>query len=98
VKTLHEWQATVSSTIREGLLAKLRNVSVRDCMSTLLNGPGCNLGNGRGCPLVVHLQLVHGFRCYDNIAPRAMAIGTHDSSEREMSARTCLYSLYAWLC
>jgi len=32
-------------------------------------------GNSRGCPLVVHhwadLQSVHGFRCYDNIAPNA---------------------------
>jgi len=32
---------------------------------------GVTWGNGRGCPLVVHywpdLQLVHGFRCYDNI-------------------------------
>jgi len=31
--------------------------------------------NGKGCPLVVHyqadLQLVHGFRCYDNIALNA---------------------------
>jgi len=31
------------------------------------------VGNRRGCPLVVHysanLQSVHGFRCYDNIAP-----------------------------
>jgi len=31
--------------------------------------------NGKGCPLVVHcwadLQLVHVFRCYDNIAPNA---------------------------
>ena len=39
-------------------------------MPTLLHGPGCNLGSGRGCPLVVHywedLQLVHGLRCYDN--------------------------------
>ena len=40
---------------------------------------GYNLGNGRGCPLVVHcsadLPSVHGFRCYDNmhvhIAPNA---------------------------
>jgi len=36
---------------------------------------GCNMGNGRGCTLVVHfwadLQLVDGFRCYDNIAPNA---------------------------
>ena len=32
-------------------------------------------GNGRGCPLVMYysedLQLVHGFRCYDIIAPNA---------------------------
>jgi len=31
------------------------------------------LEDGMGCPLVVHywadLQSVHGFRCYDNIAP-----------------------------
>jgi len=35
--------------------------------------PDVTWGNGRGCPLVVHywadLQSVHGFRCYDNIAP-----------------------------
>ena len=34
--------------------------------------PDVTLGNDSGCPLVVHywmdLQLVHGFRCYDNIA------------------------------
>jgi len=33
------------------------------------------LKNGRGCPLVAHcwadLQSVHGFRCYDSIAPNA---------------------------
>jgi len=44
-------------------------------MPTLLHGPGYNLGDGRGCPLVVgywaDLQSVHGFRCYDNIAPNA---------------------------
>ena len=55
--------------------------------TTKLHGPGCNLGNGRRCPLAVHywanLQSLHGFRCYDNIAPNA------DVSE-------CLYSLYAW--
>ena len=42
---------------------------------TLMHGPGCNLGTGRGCPLVVDywadLQSVHGFRCYDNIAMNA---------------------------
>jgi len=44
--------------------------------------------NGRGCSLVVHyladLQSVHGFRCYDNIAPA-----------RNVSE--CLYSLCACL-
>ena len=47
-------------------------LSVRGRMPTLLHGPKCNLGNGRGCPLVVHcwadLQWVHGLRCCDNIA------------------------------
>jgi len=48
-------------------------VSVPRRIPTPLHGPGCNLE--RGCPLVVHywadLQSVHGFRCYDNIAPNA---------------------------
>ena len=46
-------------------------VSVRGSTPTLLHGPGCNLGRGRGCPLVVHywadLQSGHGLRCYGNI-------------------------------
>ena len=46
-------------------------LSVRSRITTLLHGPGCNLGSGRGCPVVVHywvdLQSVHGLRCYDNI-------------------------------
>ena len=29
-------------------------LSVRRRIPTLLHGPGCNLGNGRQCPLVVH--------------------------------------------
>ena len=37
--------------------------------------PDVTRRNGRGCPLVVHywadLQSVHGFHCYDNIAPNA---------------------------
>ena len=45
-------------------------LSVRGRMPTLLHGHGCNLGSGRGCPLVVHywadLQSVHGLRCYGN--------------------------------
>ena len=50
-------------------------LSVPHRIPTLLHGPRCKLGpwgNGRGCSLVVHywadLQLVHRFRCYDNIA------------------------------
>jgi len=46
---------------------------------------GCNLGNGSGCPVVVHywaeLESVHGFRCYDN------------STEREMSASASTRSM-----
>jgi len=60
-------------------------LSVPHWISTPLHGPGCNLGNARGCPLVVHywadLQSVHGFRCYDN------------SAERKMSASACTRSV-----
>jgi len=46
-------------------------LSVRGRMPTLLHGPGCNLGNGGGWPLVVHygadLQSGHGLHCYGNI-------------------------------
>jgi len=49
-------------------------LSVLGRMPTLLHGPGCNLGSGRGCPLVVHywsdLQSVHGLHCYGNITGR----------------------------
>ena len=45
-------------------------LSVPGRTPTLLHGPGCNLGNGRGCRLVVHywadLQSGHGLRCYGN--------------------------------
>jgi len=41
-------------------------------MPTLLHGPGCNVGSGMGCPLVVHywadLQSVQGLHCYGNNA------------------------------
>ena len=47
-------------------------VSVHNHMPTLLHGPGCNLGESYGCPIVVQywvdLQSVHGFHCYDNMA------------------------------
>jgi len=62
---------------------------------TLLHGPGCNLGYGRGCPLVVHcwadLQSVHGFRCYYFASyytyvckHMALFIANAYSAEREM--------------
>jgi len=40
------------------------------------HGPGCNLGDGGSAVFVVvhywaDLQSVHGFGCYDNIAPNA---------------------------
>ena len=59
-------------------------VCVSVCLSVCLSiaalpyyctGPDVTWANGRGFPLVVHywadLQSVHGFRCYDNIAPNA---------------------------
>ena len=62
-------------------------LSVRGRMPTLLHGPGCNLGEWWGCPLVVHywadLQSVHGLRRYDNIA-------------RTRNVSECLYSLCVW--
>jgi len=40
--------------------------------------PNVTWGNGRLCPLVVHcwanLQSVHGFHCYDNIAPKCQRV------------------------
>jgi len=50
-------------------------VSVPRCIPTLLHGPGCKLGERCRCHVVVNywadLQSVHGFGCYDNIAPNA---------------------------
>ena len=48
-----------------------------------------------GCPLVVRcradLQSVHGFRCYDNIMPRILAIGAHDSIAANAKCRARLF-------
>ena len=50
-------------------------LSVPRRIPSLLHGPGCNLGESMGCPLVVRcwvdLQSVHRFCCYDNIEPNA---------------------------
>ena len=63
-----------------------RRSSVPRRIPTLLHGPGCNLGNGMGCPIVVHycadLQLVNWFGCY--------------GIKCKMSAGQ-MYSLYGWL-
>ena len=57
---------------------------------TLLHGPGCNLGNCRGCSLVVHywadLQSVHGYHYYDSIVPNAKCQWV---LVLEMSANAC---------
>jgi len=45
-------------------------------------------------PSCAHLQPVHGFHCYDNTAPRGLAISAHDNSgEREMLASACTRSM-----
>jgi len=53
--------------------------------------PDVSWGNGRGCPLVVHhwadLQSVHGFRCYDNIAPNAKC-------QRVLVLALCLFIIW----
>jgi len=46
--------------------------------------PVVSWANGRGGPVVVDLQSVHIFRCYDNITPNTKC------------QRVLLYSLYAW--
>jgi len=60
-------------------------------MPTLLHRPGCNWGNGTWCPLVVHypvhLQLVHGFCCYDNTVP-------HAKCQRVLVVALCLVKFY----
>jgi len=60
-------------------------------------------GNGMGCPLVVHywadLQLVHGFRCYDNIhVHKLTALYTANaySAECETSASARIRSMAAF--
>jgi len=47
-------------------------LSVLRRIPTLPHEPGWNLGAWLGCPIVwVDLQSLHGFRCYDDIAPNA---------------------------
>jgi len=68
-------------------------LSVCSRMPTLLHGPGCNVGCGRGCPLVVHywvdLQLVHRLRCYGNITR------TRNVSECMLVVALCLVIMAA---
>jgi len=77
-------------------------LSVPRRIPTLLYGPGCNLGNGRGCPLVVHYWV--DLRCTGFVA---MTTHTYVSLyrytphmhiyRRTQNASECLYSLYGWL-
>jgi len=67
-------------------------VSVCLSAAACLYGPGCNLGSGRGSPLVVHywadLQSVHGLRCYGNIRR------TRNVSENMLVHTLCLDFLF----
>jgi len=51
------------------------NTASLAALSYYCTDPNVSCGDGWGCPVVVHywadLQSVHGFRCYDNIAPNA---------------------------
>ena len=66
-------------------------LSVRGRIPTLLHGPGCNLEEWQGCPLVVHywadLQSVHGLRCYGNITR------TRNVSEYMLVLALCLVDI-----
>ena len=69
------WGVTAAKCILVTRTRICLRLSVPRHISTLLNGPGCNLGEWYGCPLVVHywadLQSVQGFHCYDNTVPNA---------------------------
>jgi len=82
-------------------------LSARRRIPTLLHGPGCNLGNGRGCPLAVHywadLQSVHGFSCYDNIAPnakcqRVLVLTLCLASSCDDLAHVAIFTMNCYLC
>jgi len=80
-------------------------LSVPRHIPTLLHGPICNLGNGSGCPLVVHcwadLQLVHRCHCCDNIhVCKLIALYTASaySSECRVSASVCTRSMPGLFC
>ena len=74
-------------------------LSVRGHMPTLLHGPGCNLGSGRGCPLVVHgwtdLQSMHGLRCYGNIT-RTLVTTANAKCLRCNALSLCLVNYKHW--
>jgi len=65
-------------------------VSVPRHMPTLLHGPGCNLGNGRSAPLVVHYwaDLQSGARVW---------LLCQYNAEREMSASACTRSMPSYV-
>ena len=66
-------------------------------MPILLHGPGCNLGNGRDCSLVVRCwansQSMHGLRCYNNLTPILGAwIGIFKPNSRNQNHAWCIIS------
>jgi len=60
-------------------------VSVPRRIPTLLLGPGCNLGNGRGCP-----------HYWARICNRCTGFVALTTQHRTRIVSECLYSLYAW--
>jgi len=71
------------------------SVSVHGCIPTLLHEPGCNRGEW------VDLQLVHGFRFYDNMVPHILAIGAHDSVAVNTNCQrvhACTCSMPGFIC
>jgi len=85
--------------IGHGRLCVCVCLSVPCRIPTLLHRPKCNSGDGRGCPLVLHywadLQLVHKFRCYDNIQVcKLIALYTANaySDKHKLSASACTRS------
>ena len=76
ISSLHlAWGVAEAKSVVVTAVCVSVRLSVPHSTPGLLHWPRCKLRNGRGCPLVVHywadLQSVHGFRYYDNIAPKA---------------------------
>jgi len=79
------------------------SVCVCGRMTTLLTDPDVIWSSGSCVHYWTDLRSVHGFRCYDNIGPRVLAVGAHMTAyRRKRRTRNVseymlvqLYSLYA---